>query len=106
MPFTQPILQLPQYNYSGPVPVEPPPPEPAGAPPVPPGFAQGIPEWLAFLIAIGVVGGAASLISNYNQKAGYMFVFLVLLGYAVGNKRYATLQEFFNSITNVATGSK
>lgn len=98
---SQPYLQLPEHNYTGPVAVDPPGPGSNSPPPI---TLTGVPSWLAFLIAIGVVGGAAAIISNYSPKAGIMFTALVLMGYAASGNRYASIRDFLTNVTSVATG--
>lgn len=106
MPVTNyelPYIQLPQYNEN-PVAVQPPintlPPVGVGK-----GTLASTPDWLAFLIAVGVVGGVAELIGHFDNKAAYMFVALILLGFAAAGGRATAVSDFVTTISGIATNN-
>lgn len=97
---------MPLVRVTPPVPITPPagPPNPAPSPTPIGASVESIPKPLAFMITIGIVGIAAELMANVNPHAAYLFVALVLMGYAATGGRAEKVLEFTTKVSNIAKG--
>lgn len=65
---------------------------------------DGLPDWLVFGGGLLLTGGIATMLGEYNKRAGYMFAFLVVLGYAATGGRLENAVKFFQRVGIIAGG--
>jgi hypothetical protein len=61
-----------------------------------------LPDWIKFSVALIVLGAIANGIHALSPSASYLFVTLVLLGYAGTGGRAGRVTEFFTNIGVIA----
>ena len=68
------------------------------APTTPP--PVNLPPWLKFAVALAVVGGVAELIYKINPTASYLFVLVVIFGFAAVGTNLSNINTFLASVRN------
>ena len=63
-----------------------------------------LPEWMVLGGALLVLGFAAEALYKVSPSAAYMFVFVLLVGYAAGGGRYVAVEKFIAQIQGRGPG--
>lgn len=71
-------------------------------PPIP--ASTQIPDWLKFAFAAFIVGAIGEGLYKVNPNAGYLWVMLVLLGFAGTGGRTDAITKFFGTVGAIAKG--
>ena len=62
-----------------------------------------LPPWLKFAIALGVVGAVAEGLYKVSPTGAYMFILVVIFGFAAVGSNLNNLNNFFTSVRSIGT---